>query len=109
MRHNIRMAATKAEKAFDWFGTTFEAKCPKATACRAKDRNRLLTIYDFPAEHRVHIRTTNPIESTFAAVRLRTRLTQGAERHWRTLNGATRLADVSAVSRSSTGEQKQAA
>ncbi len=113
MLHAIWMAATKAEaeKAFDLFLATFEAKYPKATACLAKDREVLLTFYNFPAEHWVHIRTTNPIESTFATVRLRTRrtkgcgsriacltmvfrLTQCAERHWRALNGAKRLADV---------------
>jgi len=66
MLHDIWMAETKAEaeKAFDLFIETFEAKYPKATACLAKDRDVLLTFYDFPAEHWMHIRTTNPIEST---------------------------------------------
>src|SRR5215210_2256156 len=49
----------------------------KATECLAKDRDSLLTFYDFPAEHWLHIRTTNPIESTFATVRLRTSKTRG--------------------------------
>ncbi len=128
MLHDIWMAPTKAEaeKASDLFGTTFEAKYPKATACLAEDREVLLAFYDFPAEHWVHIRTTNPIESTFATVRLRTRrtkgcgsriacltmvfrLTQCAERHWRALNGATLLADVIRGVSFTDGEKKQAA
>lgn len=70
----IWMAANKeeAEKNFDHFIQTYEAKYPQATACLEKDRDVLLTFYDFPAEHWRHIRTTNPIESTFATVRLRT-------------------------------------
>jgi transposase-like protein len=72
--HQIWMADNKAEavKNFDAFIQTYEAKYPKATDCLKKDRNVLLTFYDFPAEHWRHIRTTNPIESTFATVRLRT-------------------------------------
>ena len=113
MLHDIWMAETKvaADKAFDLFIGTFEAKYPKATKCLAKDRDVLLAFYDFPAEHWMHIRTTNPIESTFATVRLRTRrtkgcgsrvacltmvfrLTQCAEQHWRALNGSKLLDDV---------------
>ncbi|THB78675.1 MAG: IS256 family transposase [Desulfobacteraceae bacterium] len=72
--HQIWMADNKAEavKNFDAFIQTYEAKYPKATDCLKKDRDVLLTFYDFPAEHWRHIRTTNPIESTFATVRLRT-------------------------------------
>lgn len=72
--HEIWMAPTKkeAEKNFDAFISAYEAKYPKATECLEKDRDVLLTFYDFPAEHWRHIRTTNPIESTFATVRLRT-------------------------------------
>lgn len=111
--HEIWQAETKkqAEAAFATFITTFEAKYPKATACLAKDREVLLAFYDFPAEHWVHLRTTNPIESTFATVRLRTRRTKGcgsrtacltmvfklvqaAERRWRKLNGSELLSDV---------------
>ena len=79
MLHEIWMAETKqkAETAFDGFLTTFQAKYPKATECLAKDRKELLAFYDFPAEHWVHIRTTNPIELTFATVRLRTNKTKG--------------------------------
>jgi putative transposase len=113
MLHDIWMAETKqkAEAAFDTFISTFGAKYPKATACPAKDREVLLAFYDFPAEHWVHLRTTNPIESTFATVRLRTRRTKGcgsrtacltmvfklvqaAEGHWRRLNGSALLSDV---------------
>lgn len=71
---DIWMAATKenAEKAFHHFIETYKAKYPKATDTLAKDKDELLAFYDFPAEHWTHIRTTNPIESTFATVRLRT-------------------------------------
>ncbi len=67
----------KAEQAFDRFLTTYEAKYAKAAECLVKDRQSLLTFYDFPAEHWPHLRTTNPIESTFATVRLRTAKTRG--------------------------------
>jgi putative transposase len=66
-----------AELAFDLFIATYEAKYPKAAECLAQDREELLAFYDFPAEHWGHIRTTNPIESTFATVRLRTDKTRG--------------------------------
>jgi transposase-like protein len=59
------------------FVATYEAKYPKAAECLAQDREELLAFYDFPAEHWGHIRTTNPIESTFATVRLRTDKTRG--------------------------------
>ena len=107
------MAETRqqANEAFDLFVESFEAKYPKAVSCLVKDRDVLLTFYDFPAEHWVHLRTTNPIESTFATVRLRTARTKGcgsrmacltmvfklaqcAEKHWRRLNGAALLPQV---------------
>jgi transposase-like protein len=113
MLHEIWMAQSKsqAEKAFDLFMETFAAKYPKAAECLAKDREVLLAFYDFPAEHWRHIRTTNPIESTFATVRLRTyktkgcgsrtacltmvfKLVQSAECHWRRLNGSKLLEEV---------------
>jgi putative transposase len=113
MLHEIWMAETKqkAETAFHGFMTTFQAKYAKATQCLAKDRKELLAFYDFPAEHWVHIRTTNPIESTFATVRLRTNKTKGcgsrsacltmvfklarcAESHWRALNGSDLLEEM---------------
>jgi transposase-like protein len=113
MLHEIYLAETKAEaaKAFDLFVKTYEAKYPKATECLAKDREALLTFYDFPGEHWVHIRTTNPIESVFATVRLRHDKTKGsgtrtacltmvfklmesASKGWRSLNGSPLLAEV---------------
>ena len=113
MLHEIWMAETKqnADGAFDLFVTTFQAKYPKAVECLTKDRKELLAFYDFPAEHWVHIRTTNPIESTFATVRLRTKKTKGcgsrsacltmvfklarcAESHWRALNGCDLLEEI---------------
>ena len=73
------MAETKAdaEQAFDFFIEAYGAKYDKAAERLIKDRERLLSFYDFPAEHWKHIRTTNPIESTFATVRLRTVKTKG--------------------------------
>ena len=113
MLHDIWMAETQksAEQAFDLFVTTFTATFPAATTCLAKDRGVLLTFYTFPAEHWMHIRTTNPIESTFATVRLRTKKTKGAgsrlacltmvfklalaaQKQWRTLNGAQLIVEV---------------
>ena len=69
---------TDANQAFNRFLKTYQAKYPEATDCLAKDRDVLLRFYDFPAEHWKHIRSTNPIESTFATVRLRTDQTRGA-------------------------------
>ena len=111
--HQIWMAETKkdAERAFDLFLATYAAKYPKACECLSKDRAELLTFYDFPAEHWKHLRTTNPIESTFATVRLRHRRTKGsgsrmacltmvfklmqsAAKRWRLLNGSHLLEDV---------------
>jgi putative transposase len=111
--HEIWMAESRVEanRAFDLFVGTYDAKYPKATDCLSKDRPELLAFYDFPAEHWIHIRTTNPIESTFATVRLRHRKTKGsgsrvacltmvfklmqsAEKKWRLLNGAVLLPDV---------------
>jgi len=77
--HRIWMAENKdeAERNFDAFIQAYEAKYPKATECLNKDRDVLLTFYDFPAEHWRHIRTSNPIESTFSTVRLRTAKVRG--------------------------------
>ncbi len=71
--HEIWMAETKTqvEKAFDRFVRDFGVKYPKATGVLVKDREALLSFYDFPAEHWPHIRTTNQIESTFATIRHR--------------------------------------
>jgi transposase-like protein len=72
--HEIWMASTRedAYKAFDNTIALYSAKYPKAMECLAKDKEELLAFYDFPAEHWIHIRTTNPIESAFSTVRLRT-------------------------------------
>lgn len=67
-----------AQKEFERFIKIYQAKYPEATKCLSKDRKVLLAFYDFPAEHWQHIRSTNPIESTFATVRLRTDKTRGA-------------------------------
>jgi putative transposase len=104
--HEIYHSATRkdAEEAFDHFLGLYQAKYPGTCQCLAKDRDQLLAFYDFPAEHWVHLRTTNPIESTFATVRHRHRQTKGngsrkatlsmvfkllmgAEKHWRRLSG----------------------
>ena len=105
------MAATRpeAERALDAFVADYQAKYPKAAGCLSNDREPLLAFYAFPAEHWVHLRTTNPIESAFATVRLRTaktkgcgtrqacltmvfKLCQSAQRKWRPLNGSKDLA-----------------
>jgi len=104
--HDMYLSGTyeKAIKAYDCFVKEYSAKWPKAVECLTKDKDVLFTFYDFPAEHWPHLRTTNPIESTFATVRHRTRQTKGcgsrtatltmvfqlvrqAEKHWRRLNG----------------------
>ena len=111
--HDIWMAETRAdaEAAFDFFIAAYGAKYHKAAERLVKDRERLLSFYDFPAEHWKHIRTTNPIESTFATVRLRTVKTKGclsrktalamafklilsARRKWRKLDGSNQLAEL---------------
>jgi len=111
--HQIWQADTKneAERHFNDFVHGYEAKYPKAAQCLLKDRDVLLTFYDFPAEHWRHIRTTNPIESTFATVRLRTnkvrgcfsantvmtmafQLCQCAQKRWIRLYRPERLAEV---------------
>jgi len=102
----IWMADTEknAQVAFDAFIEKYQAKYPKAVECLAKDRDVLLTFFAFPAEHWIHLRATNPIESTFASVRHRHKRTKGsgsraaclamvyklllaAEKRWRKLNG----------------------
>jgi transposase-like protein len=95
------------------FVAEYAAKYPKAVAALTADQERLLTHFAFPAEHWGHLRTTNPIESTFATVRLRQRVTKGAgsrtagltmafklltmaERRWRRLNAPHLVAQVRA-------------
>jgi putative transposase len=111
--HEIWMSVTKEDaiKAMEKFAATYQAKYPKAVECLLKDKEELLAFYDFPAEHWQHLRTSNPIESTFATVRLRTsktkgagsrtaclamafKLVQSAQNHWRKLNGSTLLPAV---------------
>lgn len=113
MLHDIWRAETHkaAEKAFDLFVKTFEAKFPNAVNLLHKDRTELLAFYDFPAMHWQSIRTTNPIESAFATIRHRTKRSKGclardgmlhmlfklgkcAQDNWRRLRGFTHLADV---------------
>ena len=108
--HEIWMAETReqAHKAFDTFLAKYQAKYEDACECLSKDRAELLTFYDFPAEHWTHLRTTNPIESTFATIRLRHRKTKGngtrktslammfklaqaAQKKWHRLHGYDRL------------------
>jgi transposase-like protein len=109
----IWMAASReqAEKAMAAFAATYGAKYPKAVSCLTGDREELLAFYSFPAEHWKHLRTTNPIESTFSTVRLRTAKTRGclsrttaltmvyqlcrsAQRKWRKLDGHELLGKV---------------
>jgi putative transposase len=80
MLHEIMRAPSRqaAEEDMDRFVEEYQAKYPKATECLTRDREALLTFFDFPAEHWIHLRTTNPIESTFATVKARTRVTKGA-------------------------------
>jgi putative transposase len=108
--HEVWMAETReqANQAFDKFLAKYEAKYEAACECLRKDRDVLLTFYDFPAEHWKHLRTTNPIESAFATIRLRHRRTKGngtrktslvmmfklaqaAQKRWRRLNGNEKL------------------
>ncbi len=111
--HEIAEAPTRtdARKALERFRDEFDAKYPKAVAKLDKDWDQLTTFYDFPAEHWRHLRTTNPIESSFATVKLRTKVTKGAgskkaalamayklldaaQQRWRRINGHELVADV---------------
>jgi transposase-like protein len=113
MLRDIWQAETRedAHAAFDLFIETFEAKYSRATECLIRDRDELLTFYDFPAQHWQSIRTSNPIESAFATIRHRTKRTKGclsrdgtlnmmfklgqcAEKSWRKMRGFAHLADV---------------
>jgi putative transposase len=109
----IWMAETKKDAlvAFDAFVEIYTIKYEKAVECLTKDRDALLAFYDFPVEHWKHLRTSNPVESTFATVRHRTvrskgclsnktalamvfKLAQAAEKHWRRLDGQSQLPKV---------------
>jgi transposase-like protein len=124
--HEIWMAETRADahKAFDRTLVRFESKYPGAMERLRKDREELLAFYDFPAEHWIHIRTTNPIESTFATVRLRTqrarncgsrettlamvyKLLESAQRNWKRIKGFNLLTLVVNNVKFKDGEQVQ--
>lgn len=111
--HDIWQAPARetAEKAFDRFVDTYALKYPKATECLEKDHDELLAFFDFPAAHWQHLRTSNPIESSFATIRLRTaktrncvsarsgtamlyQLAMSAQKRWRRLRGFRQIADV---------------
>ena len=135
--HDILAADTRerADAQLDGFVAEYKVKYPKAAACLAADREALLTYFAFPAEHWIHLRTTNVIESPFATVRLRQRVTKGAgsrtkgllmayklldmaQRRWRRLNGAHLLplvragvvfVDGAQKERNPEGDRKEAA
>ena len=126
MLHEMYQAETKeqAQKAYRLFIVSFKDKYPRAVECLEKDEEDLFTFYQFPAAHWIHIRTTNPIESTFATVRLRTAKTKGcgsraatlsmvfklcqeAEKSWRTLDGAKLIVLVLEGKRFVDGELKE--
>ena len=94
--HEIYQAETRADAdaGIDEFVAVYGDKYPKAVAKLVKDRDVLLTFYDFPAAHWVHLRTTNPIESAFATVKARTRVTKGAGSRRRGLVMAYKLLDA---------------
>lgn len=94
--HEIMNAPTRkaAKEAIGDFRDEYDAKYPKAVTSLTTDSERLLTLYDFPAQHWVHIRTTNPIESSFATVRLRQRVTKGAGSRIKGLTMAYKLLDM---------------
>lgn len=111
-----------AEKGIDRFEADYGAKYPKAISSLRREQEQLLTFFDFPAEHWQHIRTSNPIESTFSTVRLRQRVTKGpgsrirgltmafkliqmAQDRWRRLNGSQLLPLVRAGVQFTDGEQ----
>ena len=108
VERSLEIRSQDAEAAFDRFVELYGVKYDKAVACLQKDRDVLLAFYDFPAEHWKHLRTTNPIESTFATVRHRTirskgclsnktalamvfKLVEGAQKTWRRLDGQNML------------------
>jgi putative transposase len=124
MLHEIMYAPDRqsALEDIERFSQEFEAKYPKAVECLLKDQDELLTFFDFPAEHWIHLRTTNPIESTFSTVKARTKRTKGAgspkaglamafklllgaERRWRKINAPHLVALVQAGVSFPNGEQ----
>jgi len=128
MLHEMWQAPTKAKAlaAYEHFLNSWEEKYPKAVECVREDKEELFAFYEFPAAHWVHIRTTNPIESTYATVRLRTKKTKGcgsrmatltmvfklaleAEKTWRRLTGHKQIELVMQGRRFVDGELQEAA
>jgi len=128
MIHEMYQAPTKekALSAYEHFVASWQAKYPKAVECLRKDKDELFSFYDFPASHWIHIRTTNPIESTYATVRLRTKKTKGcgsrtatltmvwklameAQKKWRRLSGSEMIPLVMAGREFKDGELKEVA
>jgi transposase-like protein len=128
MLHEMWQAPTKekALAAYEHFLSSWEEKYPKAVECLRQDKEELFAFYEFPAAHWVHIRTTNPIESTYATVRLRTKKTKGcgsrmatltmvfklaleAEKTWRRLTGHKQIELVMQGRRFVDGELQEAA
>lgn len=126
MIHEMYLSSTKKDaiKAFSDFLEIYEAKYPRACDCLKKDKEELFTFYDFPSMHWQHIRTTNPIESTFATVRHRSRLTKGcgsreatlsmvfklsqeAEKGWQKLRGSQLISKVIEGVKFIDGEEKK--
>jgi transposase-like protein len=125
MLHEIMYAPDRqsARQDIQRFGQEFQAKYPKAPECLLKDQDELLTFFDFPAEHWSHLRSTNPIESTFSTVKARTRRTKGAgsrkaglamafklllgaEKHWRKITAPHLVALVQAGASFPDGQQQ---
>jgi transposase-like protein len=95
LREMMRAESREAtEKEMERFRGEYEAKYPKAVAALLKGKEKLLTYFDFPAEHWIHIRTSNPIESAFSTVRLRQRVTKGAGSRRRGLAMAFKLLEM---------------
>ena len=128
MLHEMWQAPTKEKAlgAYEHFLSSWEEKYPKAVDCLRQDKEELFAFYDFPAAHWIHIRTTNPIESTYATVRLRTKKTKGcgsrmatltmvfklaleAEKTWRRLTGHKQIELVMQGRRFVDGELQEAA
>jgi len=123
MIHDMYLAATREDalKAYELFLASFRDKYPKAVECLTKNKDDLFAFYDYPAAHWIHLRTSNPIESTFATVRLRHRRTKGngtrkatlamvfnflreAEKGWRKLDGFKLISLVAAGKKFVNGE-----
>jgi transposase-like protein len=124
--HEIMRAPDRhsALEEIERFSQEYQAKYPKAVETLTKDQDELLTFFDFPAEHWIHLRTTNPIESTFSTVKARTRKTKGAgsrkaglamafklllaaEKRWRRINAPHLVALVQAGVKFSDGQQQK--